>query len=155
MADRKRACKECGRAIRTKSPRAVFLYLTLEGREVWICGQRCLDEYNAGDDIGGEMQDGSFTPEVDALEIEEDAIETPVALIADAVSPETPPDEMEETAVPSRGKPRIKRHSWTPDFIAPLKARVAAGETYAAIARELGISTPAVWTGLNREKKRP
>ena len=49
MPNARRSCKQCGRSIRSDSTRAIFLYLTPDDREVWLCGQGCLRAYNGAE----------------------------------------------------------------------------------------------------------
>lgn len=48
---RGRQCEQCGRPIRSDSRRAIFLFFRPGDREAWVCGRRCLDAYNAGEDV--------------------------------------------------------------------------------------------------------
>jgi hypothetical protein len=49
-----RKCEQCGRTIRANSSKAIFLFLrdTPYGvKDVEVCGKKCLDDYNYGEDI--------------------------------------------------------------------------------------------------------
>ena len=46
-------CLQCGRTIRKDSTKRIYLYLRQTNKgdgteEVYVCGKRCLEEYNGG-----------------------------------------------------------------------------------------------------------
>jgi hypothetical protein len=47
----KRVCKQCGNVIRSNAKRTIFLWLRADGSEDWLCGPKCLQAYNEGEDL--------------------------------------------------------------------------------------------------------
>lgn len=48
------SCKQCGKTIRVNNQQATHLWNTPDDRGVWVCGQRCLDKFNEGEDLTEE-----------------------------------------------------------------------------------------------------
>ena len=49
-------CLVCGK--RVKPANGIFLFLRPNGSEVWLCGQKCADKYNGGDDEASVCKQG-------------------------------------------------------------------------------------------------
>ena len=158
-------CEQCGRAIRSrqKDPPSHLFNRLHDGDEVevWVCGHACYDAYNDNEPKGPpsrKRRDAMATTTVytlgqrlpdgrRVLRVDEQGRAT-------ALSVKPKQEETTEAAAPEEPKKRF-RHHWSEETVKTLRQDIADGkETYASIARRMGLTPQTVHICLHKYDKK-